>query len=209
MGKGDPKHRANKRKWERADMPALAPVKSSRKPRGQNGQFTGPAEDPRIVALDARCRHNGLKPDADNRRLVSAPAYEGHATLAITLSLANDADRLLSLWTRIDADHAAYFLHVLNRPRFPNVGRMEILPEPFEARPDDRPDLRTPEEKASHAKAAWSRWRNLFRTMTGHDRVMIDDGIYGVREFVRDGRTTTSGLAFVAALRVVHGMVER
>lgn len=209
MGKGDPKHRANKRKWERADMPALAPVKSSRKPRGPNGQFTGPAEDPRIVALDARCRHNGLKPDADNRRLVSAPAYEGHATLAITLSRANDTDRLLSLWTRIDADHAAYFRHVIGRTRFPNVAKLEMLPEVLEARPDDRPDLRDEEQKAKDAKASRARWFAIFRQLTGHERIMLDDGIWGVREFVRGGQLTTAGMAFVAALRVVHGMVEK
>ena len=208
MGKGDHRGKKHRKLAKVIGLPSLAPVKSSRKKRGDGGKFTGPQEDARLTALNARCRHNGMAETDDNRRTVSHPAYEGHAT-RVLMKAGRDSERLLDLWSRIDAAHAAYFLHVLNRPRFPNVGRMEILPEPFEARPDDRPDLRTPEEKASHAKAAWSRWRNMFRTMTGHERVMIDDGIYGVREFVRDGRTTTSGLAFVAALRVVHGMVER
>jgi len=211
MGKGDTKTNARKNRAKLAkalSLPALAPTKSSRKRRDDNGKFTGPQEDARLTALNARCRHNALPETDDNRRTVSHPAYEGHATRVI-LHAGRDSDRLLTLWGRIDADHHAYFLHVLNRPRFPNVAKMEILPDPFEARPDDRPDLRTPEEKASHAKAAWNRWRNLFKAMTGHERVMIDDGIYGVREFVRDGKPTTSGMAFVAALRVVQGMVEK
>ena len=210
MGKGDTKTLARKHRAKlakAAGLPTLAPVKRRSK-SGRTASAERPPEDPRLVALDARCRHNGLDMTADNRRTVSHPAYEGHATRAIMAS-GRDSERLLTLWDRIDAAHNAYFVHVLNRPRFPNVAKMEYLPEVIEARPDDRPDTRTPEEKAAHAKAGWDYWRRLFKQMTGHERIMIDDGIFGVREFVRDGKPTTSGLAFVAALRVVHGMDSR
>lgn len=215
MGKGDHRGKKHRKLAKVIGLPTLAPVKSSRKKRGGDGKFIGPQEDARLPMFNARCRHNGMEETDDNRRIVSHPAYEGHATLAIMAAAEKsergmiERDRLLSLWNRIDGAHAAHSTHVMNRPRFPNVARMEILPEAFEARPDDKPDPRTPDEKAADAKAAWDRWRSILRTLTGHERVMIDDGLFGVREFVRGGKPTTSGQAFVAAVRVIHGMVER
>lgn len=215
MGKGDHRGKKHKTKAKVIGLPSLAPVKSSQKKRGANGRFTGPQEDARLAMFNARCRHNGMEETDDNRRIVSHTAYEGHATLVILAAAEKsergliERDRLLNLWNRIDGSHAAHSTHVMNRQRFPNVARMEILPEAFEARPDDKPDPRTPDEKAADAKASWDRWRSILRTLTGHERVMIDDGLFGVREFVRDGKPTTSGLAFVAALRVLSAIVDR
>ena len=208
MGKGDHRGKNRAKLAKAAGLPSLAPVKSSRKKRGGDGRFAAPVEDPRITALDARCRHNGMTMTAENRRIVSAPAYEGQAQLAIHLS-GRDAEKLLSLWQRIDRDHAAYMSLIVGRKRFPNVAKMEYLPEALEARPDDTPDPRSLDERIADAKLSRKRWVMVFKQLGGHERVLIDDGLWGVREYVRGGKITTSGQAFVAAVRVIHGMVER
>lgn len=214
MGKGDTKALARKHRAKlakAAGLPTLAPTKSSRKPRGDGGKFTGPQEDARLTALNARCRHNGMKETDDNRRTVSDPSYENHATQVIVASVSDEIARhhLLSHWNRMDANHEAYYRHVLGKPRFPNVAKMEYLPEPVEARPDDRPDTRTPEEKVRDAKRANKELDAALAKLTGYEQCLILNGLHRRTEFVKGGKPTTAGLAFVAALRTIRGIMER
>ncbi len=214
MGKGDTKTlaRRNRAKLAKAaGLPTLAPTKSSRKRRDDNGKFTGPQEDARLTALNARCRHNAMAETDDNRRTVSHPAYESHATQVIVASVSDEVARhhLLTHWERIDAGHEAYYRHVLGKPRFPNVAKMEYLPEPVEARPDDKPDHRTPEEKVRDAKRANKDLDAALAKLTGYEQCLILNALHRNTQLVKDGKPTTSGLAFVAALRTTRGIMER
>lgn len=206
MGKGDTKTNArrNRAKLAKADPFKLAPIKR----RGRDGKqmrADRPTEDPRAVALQARCRMIGLQPTPDNLREVSSPDYGHPALIAIRKIGGRDADRLREAFIELDLAEHRFFALVLNMSRFANVAKLEFLPEIFEARADDSFDLRPHDEKVAAAKKRWYFWLKRMKVLTGHEHTLIDDALRRYAGFVRDGSVTTSGQAFVAAMRVLVG----
>lgn len=205
MGKGDQRTKAKRSRAKKsASQFDLAPI-TRRERNGQKSRAAHPAEDPRAVALQARCRMIGLQPTPDNLREVSSPDYGHPALIAIRKIGGRDADRLREAFIELDLAEHRFFALVLNMSRFANVAKLEFLPEIFEARADDSFDLRTPAEKVAAAKKRWYFWIKRMKALSSHEQVLIDDALRRYAGFIRDGSVTTTGHAFVAAMRVLVG----
>lgn len=113
-------------------------------------------EDVRKVVEDARRRHLAAKKDAD----MNDPMLGCETGRAIRLACPKDEDAapLWRTWCDMDAASETYHRVVIGKTRFPSVAKVEYLAEVFEVRPDSKIDLRTPDEKAAHAKRAWLEW---------------------------------------------------
>ena len=165
-------------------------------------------EDPRIVVLSARCRHMN-KPDTKETRLALSWQMMGDpAGRAIRIEARDDADKLWDMFCRLDARHDAYRRRNIGRPRFAKVTKMEYLPETFETREDDSNDHRTPEEKDRDATNGWQRWLGFMRRMTVHERMAIYDGLWRRCDLTKGGISTTAGVQFVMALRVLRDIEQ-
>lgn len=166
-----------------------------------------PVEDVRNVVQFARMRLHGLGKEA----ALSIMASE-QAGLAIHLGARDEDERgkLWAIFTRLDASDETYFRRIIGRPRFPNVAKLECLPETFETRPDDRPDARSDDDKDRDAVNGWMRWQGKLGCLAWHEAHLITRAARQTcPELVRGGRLTTTGAAFVAAMRILRMVDER
>ena len=167
-----------------------------------------PVEDPRNVSIMARARIMFAIPgEAMLDEMLVEPAGQ-----AIHLG-AKDADEAKKLWAlfkRIDSADDGYHWRILGRSRFPSVSRLEMMPERFETRADDRPDLRTEDEKVRDTKIAWSRWQALLWRLGQYHAYTIQNAMrHSGPVMVLGGKLTTAGQAFVAALRSLRREDEK
>ena len=165
-----------------------------------------PTEDPRKVVLDAR-RRMIRSPKGD----VLHPIYS-HPCGRVIEAIARDWDEAIALWAVFDSiDRAddARARHVVGRSRFPTCTKLEYLTERFEARPDDRPDTRTDDEKARDARNAWDRWSCLLGRLPRYHRGAIIAAMRGVCDVMRDNMVTLDGMLFVKAMRGLRYECER
>ena len=170
-----------------------------------------PVEDPRVVVLSARCRRIGREDTKVNRNMMSMQIMGDPAGMAIACGTRDDAEaaKLWQLFRRYDGAHDAHHRRIIGRPRFPNVAKLEYLPERFETREDDQTDTRTPDEKDRDAANRWHRcsW-HLYRMMR-HEREAIMDAMFLRSPLTKGAKCTTSGEAFVKALRILLDMDDR
>lgn len=167
-----------------------------------------PFEDPRVVVLDARCRHNAKCRHED----VADDMWGDMVGRAIVIGAEGLTDRrqderrevaarLWSLFKRLDAVEEAYFQRIIGKARFPNVSKMEYIPEPFETRPDDRPrEYRTEEAKDAAAKHDWIRWRGYLVEMTEAEHCSIASALRHRLLLSHAGKLTGAGDRFFAAM---------
>ena len=161
--------------------------------------------DPRVVVLAARIRA-GAKGEEDAAR----PIWGEPAGQAIALSCEGDeARRLWDTFKRVDAADDTYARRYCGIRRFPNVGKLEYLPETMETRPDDRPDSRTTDEKDRDAVNEWMRWQGLFGRIGRDNHTAIVDAMRQRARLVHAGRATRAGAAFVAAMRALDDQYQR
>lgn len=158
-------------------------------------------EEVREVVRAARARHMAMQ----SSTAMDEPMMGEEAGRAITIGAADEheADQLWETFKLIDASDEAFSRRVLGKQRFPNVARMEMLPERMETRPDDRIDVRTADEKAADAKRSWAGWCELLGSlhMPLHAAMHM-----ALRQRVKlhQGQTLTlAGRLFVQALRQV------
>lgn len=166
-----------------------------------------PVEDPRNVVQFARMRLHGLSKEA----AMSIMASE-QAGLAIHLGARDEDERgkLWAIFTRYDGADETYFRRIIGRPRFANVTKMEYLPETFETRPDDRPDARSDDEKDRDAVNGWMRWQGKLGCLDRSESWIITKAARQTcPALVTGGRLTTTGAAFVAAMRMLRDVDER
>ena len=85
-----------------------------------------------------------------------------------------------------------------------------MLPERFETRADDRPDIRSEDERDRDAVNGWMGWRGALQSLGAHDASLI---IRASRQtcgaLVIGGEVSTTGSAFVAAMRALRQVVDR
>lgn len=165
-----------------------------------------PVEDPRKVVMDAR-RNMTRSPKGD----ILHPIYS-HPCGRVIEATARDWDEAIALWAVFDSlDRAddARARHVVGRSRFPTCTKLEYLTERFEARPDDRPDTRTDDEKARDASNAWARWSALLARLPRYHRGAIISAMRALSEVIRDNRVTLDGALFVKAMRGLRDECER
>lgn len=188
------------------DMPGLAET-PKRKRDGRFAESTRrPAEDARVVAFNARIRHFGPSVDAASVMLADPAGQAIH----IGARDADEAGKLWDVFARYDAADERYSRRILGQPRFANVGRLDILPERFETRADDRPDLRSEDERDRDAVNGWMRWQGAMQSLGAHDAGLITRASRQTcGALVIGGRLSTTGAAFVAAMRMLRQVVER
>lgn len=168
-----------------------------------------PKEDPRIVVLAARRRHNNKPQNAD----MSHEMWGDLAGRAIIIgadgltdrSAAERRDLAATLWDvfkRLDGCDETYFRRIIGRQRFPNVARMEYLPEAFETRPDDHHgEYRTEDEKDRAAVRNWMRWQGYLGSMSATEHCAIVSALRQRVMLSHAGRLTGAGERFVSAMR--------
>lgn len=168
-----------------------------------HAQPAEPPVDPVLTVMGARARQMGQAPS----KTLLGDIYGEQAGRAILIGSRNDkeADDLWRLFKRYDGADDQYFRRIIGRSRFPNGARMEILPEPFETRPDDKPDYRSDEEKRDAAVRTWMYWQGRLGHLHSHERSVI---VRVARHMTGDlhigSALTTTGSAFVAAMRVLR-----
>ena len=200
------KRRAKRGRASGGDLPGLASVPR----RDGNGCYVErtrqQAEDPRVVALNARIRHFGPEVDAASVMLADPAGQAIH----IGARDADEAGKLWDVFARFDAADETYFRRIIGQPRFANVGRLDMMPERFETRADDRPDLRTEDERDRDAVNGWMRWQGALQAIGAHDAGLIihESRQTCVAMFI-GGRLSTTGASFVAAMRSLRQVVER
>ena len=211
MGKGDHRGKKHKTKLKQADPFKLAPIKH-RERNGQKSRSAHPPEDPRATVFQARCRQAGKKPTEEAMKDAASVDHEHPALRCITLGAGigmnahrreTEITRLRDGFDAFDKAQERFYTIVLGIKRFANVAKVDYMPEPIETRADHTPDPRSHEEQIAAAKKTYRYWIKRYEGLGSHERVLIDQGLQRYDGYVRDGRVTTSGQAFIAALRVM------
>lgn len=144
-------------------------------------------------------------------KLYDSSAYAEPAGQAIMLGTAS-ADEAAQLWQTFrdcDAADDAYARRFVGIRRFPNVGKLEFLPERFETRDDDKPDSRTAEEKDRDAVNRWMHWQGLFGRIGRDHHTVIVDAMRHRARLVHAGKLTRTGTAFIAAMRALDAQARK
>lgn len=204
MSKAD---RAKKRKAAKAALPTLAPTprrKSRGKERMNQIRKEGSADR---VALAARCKQMGK--GANHMNEMREQMLGEDAGRAIHIGTEGDARQ--SLWQTycaFTASERTYAHRVLGCGLDPKGQKIEMQPERLEARPDDKPDLRSEDEKHRDATNAWMRWRGLIGHLRSIDQTAIFDVVRARKQAVEAGGLTSAGQKFVAAMVLLQDVVD-
>lgn len=165
-------------------------------------------EDPRTVVIEARARIKCVTPSAE--MLDEMNGEEPGQAISIGATCKDEARKLWDIFKRYDGADALYFRRIIGRSRFPNVAKLEMLPERMETRADDRPDDRSEEQKDRDAVNGWMRWQGLLGCMAAHERYAISSAARGTGSALhKGGKLTTAGQAFVAAMRILREVEEQ
>ena len=158
-------------------------------------------EEVREVVRAARARHMAMQASA----AMDEPMMGEEAGRAITIGAADEheADQLWETFKLIDASDEAFSRRVLGKQRFPNVARMEMLPERMETRPDDRIDVRTADEKAADAKRSWAGWCELLGSLHMPLHAAMHMALRQRVKLHQGRQLTRAGSLFVDAIRQV------
>lgn len=187
-------------------------LKPSRK-REPNGQYArGDRPDPteQIATLRSRCRDAGLPATEDNLADARSASWEGAGLALVAAGLPERGKREAAVWGALLGARVAYARHVLDSPRSGGVWLPAVTPEVVETRPDDKPDLRTPDEKARDAANAWAYWADLAARLRPVHRTAITAALYTPSILIRDGGgVTRSGTIFAAAMVALADEHER
>lgn len=167
-----------------------------------------PAEDPRVVVMAARARIMGEEPANDH--LMGMLVEPAGRAIRIGARDSDEARKLWGVFSLLDAADETYFRRIMGKARFAKPSELEMMPEPFETRADDRPDYRSADEKDRDAVNRWMRWQGLLGRLAGHERYAITSMMRGTAAKPHDGnRLTTAGQAFVAAMRILRSEYDR
>lgn len=160
-------------------------------------------EEVREVVRAARARHLVMQASA----MMDEPMLGDEAGRAIFIGATDEheATRLYDTFKAIDASDDAFSRRVLNRSRFANMSRLELMPERLETRPDDRIDIRTEDEKAADAKRAWLGWCAMFDALHPPLHAALHMGLRQRVKLHQGQALTLAGRLFVQALRQVDG----
>ena len=159
------------------------------------------------TVFDARARHCGIAP-AD-RSQMRDPALGEAAGRAIYAARSGDqAKKMWDAYAGLTKAEAVYIKTNLGLSIHAKTAKVEYLIEAFEARSDDNPDLRDPDERARDASNRWMRWRGFIGHLGANEQKAIFDVAYGRIEPMDAGLLTASGSRFVAAIERLADVVN-
>ena len=195
------KRRAKREKsqFDLADIPARQPD-GRRRPTRQE-------RDPTETAITARARQVGEQITRETITALRDPVLCDPAGHAIWLECQGQERKALGdILHDLTRAYVSQCRAIGINP-FAKCGKVEYMPDRFEARDDDRPDLRTPEERYRAAIRAWSQWHGRVGSIPTYMQRDLWDGIYLRRDMTKDGRATIAGRAFVAAMRSLRNVI--
>lgn len=206
MSKADrAKKRALRKAVKLAGMPEVAAVPrreaNGRKQR-ETREGVGAERDPTKTALNARAKHMGEGQTREGRAKVAAQSYAGEAGRAIMASQQGEPARgMTECYTALLRADAAYCSRYLGSRRHAKTAKIEMMPERFEARADDTPDLRTDEERDRQAVSTWMRWQGWLGQIAKHKASAIQRALGEEAELVTCGGVLTGeGCLFIEAM---------
>lgn len=164
-------------------------------------------EEVREVVRAARARHMAMQ----SSTAMDEPMMGEEAGRAITIGAADEheADQLWETFKLIDASDEAFSRRVLGKQRFPNVARMEMMPERMETRPDDRIDVRTADEKAADAKRSWAGWCEMLGSLHMPLHAAMHMALRQRVKLHQGRQLTRAGSLFVDAIRQVNAVYRK
>ena len=147
---------------------------------------------------------------ASVRSEMRSPALGEEAGRAIHSALQGKAAKeAWRAYEGLTASMWAYSKTVLGVYPFPKSMKFETLPERFETRPDDRPDLRDEEQRQRDTVNSWMRWNGWIDQLAVQDRSAIWDHVRrGVVLHTYDG-LTVRGTRFCEAMDKLAQVVDR
>lgn len=196
--------KAAKRRAKKArDLPELAKTEG-KKSRGR-ARMKEIQEDAQKAVLNARKKQTGVEDkNALRSEILSEPAGQ-----ALWLSLAqDDAHRLWGHYKALTAAQRRYHAS-LGVSVHAKTAKTEYQPEAFEVRDDDRPDLRTEDERDEAAAKAWRIWCDRLDEIGLSQSAAIHTAIQGFTGMVDAGKVTLAGTRFVAAMQALDKMCDR
>ena len=190
------------------EMPGLAPV-DRREKDGRVRRSTRPdyERSPEDKVLRARARHMG-KPEQKKSKMKSEALAFAAGRAIYSLHEGKPAARLWEAYTRLTDAEARYLKHSTGLSLYAKTARLEYLPERFESRADDSPDLRTDDEKFQDASNKWMYWRGLVMHLPSFQQTIIFDIAYGRVDPMDGGEITPYGGRFVEALEKFADVVD-
>ncbi|MEC8039566.1 MAG: hypothetical protein VX181_02470 [Pseudomonadota bacterium] len=217
MGKGD-KQRARSRKRQQRELlgvASLAPVPrrevDGNATRAKRTVTAKQERAPDKVALQARARmmSAGERPlEVMRTQALGEPAGQ-----AIYLTYGkSDPELAAELWqiyATFTGCEARYARVVLGKSLHATPRKVEMLPESFEAREDDQPDLRSEDEKHRDAVNAWMHWRGLIGQLHAVHQRDLFDVVRGRREAVAGGKVSRAGERLLVALELLREVGRR
>jgi len=207
MGKGDRRHKAPPK-----GLPELAPIVSGKAHARDRRATNGPKDDPRKVALTARCHHLGIGADRDSRRKVTAPHLGSDLGRVMHMACSQDeAARLWSVWQAWCMAERTYRLRYLGQAGEPKGATIALLPEKMEADTGHTIDTRTPDERDRDSVNTWMRWQGFLGKLPASTLAVVlhqarrEDG----PTLWADRKPTEHGTLTLDALRLLADIVER
>lgn len=205
------KTKAEKRRFKKLaqiGLPELADApRKLKRGRARMDEIKSEPEAERTV-LEARARQAGKQPKDLNE--MRDPAYGEAAGVAILAIHGGDtAKRLWAAYRGFTAAEATYAKYYLGLSLHAQTAKLEMMPERLETRPDDRPDLRTEEERSRDASNNWMRWQGLIMHLPCHQQAAIYDVAYGRVEPMSQGKVTDHGRRFVVAMEAFANVLDQ
>lgn len=200
--------RAAKRRAKKAQMPELAQAPRKHKD-GRKKRKAGHVADsnPCLTVLEARARHMGKAGRAGEMKHPALSEAAGQAIFA-TLG-AEAAEKAWEAYAGLTAAEASYHRYYTGLRLNAKTAKIEMAPERFEARADDRPDLRSEEDRARDAVNRWMRWRGLVMHLPSHQQEAIFDAAYGRCPQMDGGKPTGAGERLAWACDALAKVVEK
>jgi len=158
-----------------------------------------PQEDPRNVVINARVRVFGIKADDAPRRSTQADCC---------IDSVSDSEALRQVWQSILASRRNSRLRN-GIPDGPKCSTFTMISDALQTDTSPTIDIRTAEERDTSAKRSREMWDARIKALPATQMIRaifeaMDGGINGQGgELWADGKPTTRGVVFVAALRVL------
>jgi hypothetical protein len=166
-----------------------------------------PAEDPRKVALAARCRVAGLASNRDARTQASAPWY-GH-DLGLVMQherTRTETARLWAVFAAYSAAIAVYRARYLGTTGNPQGAAIAMLPDHVAADVSHTVDTRTSAEKDADCVRSYMRWQGYLRTLSNADATAIIQAEHGNGPLLWQDQAPT--VAGYRALEAIERLAE-
>lgn len=131
----------------------------------------------------------------------------------LTLAEGQDRADLAETWAAISAARRNYRMRIIGQTGEPQCAASPMIHDRMETDPSMRVDLRTPEERDLAASRAWGEWQAAIKRLPAPQMIWAIrgalDGFLGEGRIWSDGKPTSSGVAAVAALKVLTASTRK